>query len=564
LIGPEVGAVFANGTQYLTVEAWRDGTSFGENSISKQPTFTAFDDLHLAECSVVDDELRGVSEPLVVVDFDDESRDPLAPFMGADEPQGGPPPVFTGPGVYSAGTGSFQFDSGDLNGDGYADIVVTNPGAAAGGSGANDVTVLLNNGNGNFGAPTHLPFGDDPSSIRIGFINDGDTPDIVVRADDGVWFRLGVPGGSFTDPIQVGTLGTNDLELADYDNDGDTDIFVVSAPPGEPSSVVVFINDGNGVFSGFSDFEVISTDTVTDVELADVNDDGFVDVLAVEATGAGKFLVLENLGIQAPGVSRGFADPAEYAFSLTSDPSRSRFAVGDFDGDLDVDVILGAAAGGDSLVLVRNNGAGVYGDRHAFDVHFSGVPEVVAALDYERDGDLDLVAASSGSTVDLMLNRGDGSFERVILCNNGALVGFPIGIVTGPIDDDMSTDVAVLSFEGAVDGRVEVLYNLEWRPSGTAIEPPGGQVRVGASLSPNYPNPFLTATTIPFELDRSGPVELSVFDLLGRRVATILDDIRSGGKHTVRFDASGLASGVYFYRISSGGFVDTRRMILVR
>lgn len=563
LIGPEVGAVFANGTQYLTVEAWRDATSFGENSISKQPTFAGFDDLHLAECSVVDDELRGIAEPLVIVDIDDESRDPLAPFMGADEPQGGPPPVFTGPGVYPAGTGSFQFDSGDLNGDGYADIVVTNPGSAAGGSGANDVTVLLNDGNGNLGATTHLPFGEGPSSIRIGLLNDGDTPDIVVRADDGVWNRLYSAGG-FSGAIQVSTIGTSDLELADYDNDGDTDIFVVSAPPGESSSVVVFVNDGNAVFSGFSDFEVISGDTVTDIQLADVNDDGFVDVLAVEATGAGKFFVLENLGVQAPGVSRGFANPVEYAFSVTSDPARSRFVVGDFDGDLDIDAILGSAAGGDSLVFVRNTGDGVFGDRQAFDVHFSGVPEVAATLDYERDGDLDLVVASSISTVDLLLNRGDGSFERVILCNNGALAGFPIGVTTGLFDGDSSTDVAVLTFDGAVDGGIEVLYNLEWRPSGVGVDAPIQPEAERASLSPNYPNPFSTSTTIPFSLVRGGHVEVAVFDMLGRRVATATDDHRPAGEHAIRFDASILASGIYFYRITAGDFVEARQMIVVR
>ncbi|NNE47934.1 MAG: T9SS type A sorting domain-containing protein, partial [Rhodothermales bacterium] len=55
-----------------------------------------------------------------------------------------------------------------------------------------------------------------------------------------------------------------------------------------------------------------------------------------------------------------------------------------------------------------------------------------------------------------------------------------------------------------------------------------------------------------------------IFDLLGRRVATVLDGIETAGDHTVQFDARGLASGIYLYRISAGSFVETRRMVVVR
>ncbi|MBT8401464.1 MAG: T9SS type A sorting domain-containing protein [Rhodothermia bacterium] len=551
------------GGSYLDLPAWQ-AAGFGEHSLFQRPEFADEpSDLHLGECAFEDETLRGTPLLEVPLDIDSQGRDSQAPFIGADEPSGAPPSLFDGPEVYVAGTGSFQFDSGDLDGDGDIDIVVTNPGSAGGGSGDNDVTVLYNNGNGIFGAPSHVEFGVDPNNIRIGEINNRGTPDLAVRGDDGVWVRFGVAGTSFTNAVQVGSLGTSDLELADYDNDGDTDIFVVSSTPGSSSSIVVYINQGDGSFSSLNDFQVVSTETVRDIEVVDVNGDGFVDVLAAEATGAGRFIVLKNLGIEAPGVSRGFDEAVEYLFSVTSDPARSRFAIGDFDGDLDIDAILGPATGGDSLVFLHNNGDGTFGERRAFDVHSSGVPEVVAGLDYERDGDLDLVVASSQSSVDLLLNRGDGSFERTILCGNGALAGFPLGIARGPIDDNSSTDVAVLTFEGAVDGRVEVLHNLEWKPSGVAIDA-SGQPDKEASLSANYPNPFIASTTIPFELGRNAHVELTVFDLLGRRVATALDDIRPAGKHFIRFDASGLSSGVYFYRIAAGGFVETRRMIVVR
>ena len=86
------------------------------------------------------------------------------------------------------------------------------------------------------------------------------------------------------------------------------------------------------------------------------------------------------------------------------------------------------------------------------------------------------------------------------------------------------------------------------------------------ALAQNYPNPFNPATTIRFRLPKTEQVTLRVFDVLGREVAALLDNTSlTGGEHTVRFDASGLTSGVYLYRLEAGAsFVQTRRMMLVK
>lgn len=84
------------------------------------------------------------------------------------------------------------------------------------------------------------------------------------------------------------------------------------------------------------------------------------------------------------------------------------------------------------------------------------------------------------------------------------------------------------------------------------------------SLSQNYPNPFNPETFIPFQLPEKSDVRLEVFDMLGRRVAVLLDDILLPSTHLTRFDASGLASGVYIYRITAGDFVQTKQMVLVK
>ena len=121
-------------------------------------------------------------------------------------------------------------------------------------------------------------------------------------------------------------------------------------------------------------------------------------------------------------------------------------------------------------------------------------------------------------------------------------------------------------FEGMVD-EVQIYHGVpaEYRPGdvGSAIDTPEG-IPTRVVLHDNYPNPFRSETTIRFELNRSGKVNLSVFDVLGRKVTTLVDDRVRAGHHQVRLDASELSSGVYFYRLDTKDLVKTRKMILVR
>jgi PKD repeat protein len=80
----------------------------------------------------------------------------------------------------------------------------------------------------------------------------------------------------------------------------------------------------------------------------------------------------------------------------------------------------------------------------------------------------------------------------------------------------------------------------------------------------NAPNPFNPSTTISFELPEDSHVMLVVFDVTGRKVATLVDEHRGAGPHSVRFDASSLSSGVYFYRLRAGDVVEQKRMVLLK
>ena len=84
------------------------------------------------------------------------------------------------------------------------------------------------------------------------------------------------------------------------------------------------------------------------------------------------------------------------------------------------------------------------------------------------------------------------------------------------------------------------------------------------SLHQNYPNPFNPNTTINFEIPKTSKVTLKVFNILGEEVATLVSDRLTAGSYSYNWDASNLTSGVYLYRLETGDFVETKKMILMK
>jgi hypothetical protein len=83
-------------------------------------------------------------------------------------------------------------------------------------------------------------------------------------------------------------------------------------------------------------------------------------------------------------------------------------------------------------------------------------------------------------------------------------------------------------------------------------------------LEQNYPNPFNPATVINFTIPKSGNVTLKVYDTVGKEVVTLVDGYKEASKYQISFDASKLASGIYFYTINSGNFTQTKKMMLIK
>ncbi|HOD65685.1 MAG TPA: VWA domain-containing protein [candidate division Zixibacteria bacterium] len=92
----------------------------------------------------------------------------------------------------------------------------------------------------------------------------------------------------------------------------------------------------------------------------------------------------------------------------------------------------------------------------------------------------------------------------------------------------------------------------------------GGALPLSYGLAQNYPNPFNPTTAISFTLAAAGPVKLKVINLLGQTVATLVDGPLAQGSHTVTWDASAMASGTYFYRLTAGAFTQTKKMVLLK
>ncbi|MBI5060671.1 CHRD domain-containing protein [candidate division KSB1 bacterium] len=97
-----------------------------------------------------------------------------------------------------------------------------------------------------------------------------------------------------------------------------------------------------------------------------------------------------------------------------------------------------------------------------------------------------------------------------------------------------------------------------------SVTPHAGAVAEGYALAQNFPNPFNPETRIRFDLAEAGTVHLTVFDISGRLVATLLNSSLPRGNHSVQFSGSNLPSGLYFYRLEASGFTDQKKMLLLK
>jgi hypothetical protein len=139
------------------------------------------------------------------------------------------------------------------------------------------------------------------------------------------------------------------------------------------------------------------------------------------------------------------------------------------------------------------------------------------------------------------------------------------------------TDTVMYTFRDSVSAGGKVAYRV--RALGTRAQyllsseiqvvlvgtgSDGPAIPTAFELFQNYPNPFNPSTTVRFDLPVESPVVITVYSSIGQRVAVLVDELLSAGRHEVRFDATSLPSGVYFTSMRAGEFVKNRKLMLVR
>jgi hypothetical protein len=97
--------------------------------------------------------------------------------------------------------------------------------------------------------------------------------------------------------------------------------------------------------------------------------------------------------------------------------------------------------------------------------------------------------------------------------------------------------------------------------SGISGEP---GVTMDFALLQNYPNPFNPSTAISYRLPVSSQVTLKVYDILGTEIETLVNEEKPAGSYEIEFNAVGLSSGIYFYKLQAGSFIQTKKMILLK
>lgn len=424
--------------------------------------------------------------------------------------------------------------SEDFNGDTYSDLVVAN-------ETSDNISVLINEGGGTFLAAVDYNVGNEPSSVfSADFDGDLDKDMAVANyGSDDVSILLNNGNGAFQNSAfyNVGD-SPGSIFSADLDNDNDFDLAVANFYPGDVS---ILLNNGDGTFQNTANNAV--TGYALAVFLADFDSDNDQDVAVGTSWPAGISIFLNNgNGTFQPEISYTAENQGQYIYAA------------DFDGDSDYDI---ATIGGlifdiRNLSILMNNGDGTFQQSVTYPVDFVGA---ISSADYDGDNDMDLaITCSGGYSINIYSNNGEGTFQYE--GNYG--VGYnPSSIFSADFDGDNDYDLAVAN---AYSDNVSILINLS---NNTDIPYENIPVPDKFSLY-SYPNPFNAFTIIEYSLPSASNVTITIYNILGRRVETLVQGQQQAGHHRAIWDASNHSSGLYIYRIKAGENSETRKMLLLR
>ena len=345
---------------------------------------------------------------------------------------------------YSAGTGPAAMALGDFNGDGKSDIAIVN-------QTSNNVSVLLNNGEGTFRAAINSAAGPAPTCLAVADFNGDGIADLAIGhgVAGNVTILLGNGDGTFRAGVNY-AVGSNSYSLAagDFNRDGSVDLVVANY---SSSSVSILLGNGDGTLQAA--INLITDPSPRWVEVGDFNRDGNPDVAVVTTGGQSLNVFLGNGG----GTFR-----QSHFSNLSGAPSAA--AVADFNGDGNPDIAVSLLGNNVSVPLGIGNG------QFQSPVNYAvGAPAAaIAAADINGDGKVDLILACPGGAVVVLLGNGDGTFQPAASYGPGTQ---PIAIAVGDFNGDGRADLAVTN----QNGTVSILFG---KPSLTGAAMPGARVGV--------------------------------------------------------------------------------------
>lgn len=243
--------------------------------------------------------------------------------------------------------------------------------------------------------------------------------------------------------------------------------------------------------------------------------------VGVRGDSAGVFLSTNN-GSSWTAVTRGLADLQVYALAAIPASGRTNLFAGTYGG---------------GVFLSTDNGS-----------NWSAVNGGLTDLN---------VNCLAFSDKNLFAGTNSGVFLSTNNGMNWSAVGS--GLASDPV---LSLTVSGTNlFAGLAHGKV---YRRSLGEMVTSVNRFSGDVPARFALEQNYPNPFNPSTEIVYSQPSSSFVTLKVFDALGREIATLVNDFRPQGTYTVPFNASGLSSGLYVYRLQAGNFVSSKKMVVMK
>lgn len=375
-------------------------------------------------------------------------------------------PQFAAPVFYATGGGPRDVVEGDFDNDGNRDLATAN----FFNSGNDDVSLLLGNGDGTFDAAQNFDAVAGVQALAKGDFDADGNLDLAV-ADQGptsgnasfaVLFGNGTSANTFDAPVVYDSGGINAIDILDksnFDNDGDTDLAVVNVDSNNGvGNVVIFINDGSGVFAQGQTLQT-GGDSPSAVDRADFDEDGDLDLVVTNSGSDRARVFFGDTGATfSSGPSLKVGDGPVHVISGT-----------DYNGDGNADFVT-ANNNSDDITFIRGNGDGTFQARLTYPSGGEG-PFHLTRDDFNRNGRLDIAVANqftrtgggpgnNKGNVGVLQGTESGGFGNTRIFDTG---DGPTSVTSGRFDGDNFPDLATANFgaggPAAETDTVSVLLN---------------------------------------------------------------------------------------------------------